>query len=124
MYNVEGLSVNSAKVRQLCLPYWAIVCFVCLVFDVWAQEAKKPPPDKEEKLLPQKLESDHADQRNRGWAPHLSVGTTISFVHSQRVVGAQDGQTWNLGPAIALGADYFNGPHEWRNNFSLYEVFI
>jgi hypothetical protein len=115
--------VKYIQYRRSWLSYWTILSLVWLPTVAWGLETKNLPPDKEEKLLPKEMETERAAPSNRGWVPRLTLGTTIAFAHSDRVVGAQDGQTWNIGPAMALGLDYFQHSHEWRNNFSLHEVF-
>ncbi len=115
--------MKCTQYRRFWLSYWTILSLVWLPTVVWGEESKNLPPDQEEKLFPKEVKTERAAPRNQGWVPRLTLGTSIAFAHSDRVVGAQNGQTWNIGPAIALGLDYFQRAHEWRNNFSLHEVF-
>src|SRR5438309_1181092 len=64
--------------------------------------------------VPPKLES-KLDPHHVGWVPKLGLGASFSFAHSSNVVGAQDGQTWNIGPLVDFGLEYYEDPHEWRN---------
>ena len=78
---------------------------------------------RDDELVPDKIESKADEKKKDGWYPKLSIGASLSFSHSSKVVGAQNGQTWSLGPSLDFSLDYFGGPHEWRNTLTIKEVF-
>ena len=75
-------------------------------------------PDSE--LVPDKIESKKSAYS--GWVPTLSLGASVQFSHSSNVVGAQDGETWNIGPLLDFSIGYYSAEHEWRNTLSIREV--
>lgn len=74
----------------------------------------------DQELVPDKIES---KKREDGWYPKLVIGASFSFAHSSNVVGAQNGQTWNIGPAVDFQLDFYSGMHEWRTTIGIKEVF-
>ncbi len=75
--------------------------------------------DKE--LVPDKVDTKASGKT--GWYPKLTLGASLTFAHSDNVVGSQNGQTWNIGPVIDFNIDWYSGPHEWRNSVRVHEVF-
>ena len=75
--------------------------------------ALEPP---EEQLVPDPVETSTPERQ--GWVPELRIGSTFSFSHSSDVAGAQDGQTWNIGPTLDGSMAYYDGEHEWRSSLS------
>ena len=76
----------------------------------------------EKDLVPDAVESKAATAPAPGWRPLFSIGASISFSDSRKVVGAQDGSTWNIGPMLDVGADYLGLEHEWRNLLTIRHV--
>lgn len=58
-----------------------------------------------------------------GWNPYFTVGGTVNFSHSRKVIGQLDGQSWTLGGMIDTGVDYNHGPHQWLTNLSILDSF-
>ncbi len=81
-----------------------------------------PPPVKAEQkeLVPDAVTAQAVV--THGWKPRVSLGASISFSDNRKVVGAQDGSTWNIGPQIDLGIDYYGVEHEWRNSLAIRHV--
>ena len=71
-------------------------------------------------LVPDKIEA--KKPARQGWIPTLSMGASVQFSHSSQVVGAQDGQTWNIGPLLDFSLGFFSPEHEWRNTLSVRQV--
>ena len=80
--------------------------------------AAQEGPDSE--LVPDKIEA--KKPKRMGWIPKLSVGASVQFSHSSKVVGAQDGETWNIGPLLDFSIGFFSTEHQWRNSMSIREV--
>ncbi len=76
--------------------------------------------DKE--LVPDEVEN-KGEGKEAGWYPKLVLGATVSFAHSDHVIGQQNGQTWTIGPQLSFNYDYYGGPHEFRNGIGIHEVF-
>lgn len=76
--------------------------------------------DDQKDLVPDKVEA--VKVVKLGWKPRISVGATIAFSDNRKVVGAQDGGTWNIGPLLDAGLDFYGEEHEWRNSLSIRHV--
>jgi hypothetical protein len=100
--------------KKAIIHFVACICALSLSTSAGAQTG----PDHE--LVPDKLES--KKETLSGWVPTLSLGASVQFSHSSKVVGAQDGETWNIGPLLDFSIGYFGDEHEWRNTVSLREV--
>lgn len=58
-----------------------------------------------------------------GWAPFLSLTSTISLTSNSNVVGQVDGFSTLFGLGVTGGADYVDGRHLLRNSLSINESF-
>lgn len=58
-----------------------------------------------------------------GWAPFLSLNSTISLTSNANVVGQVDGFSTLFGLGVTGGADYVKNRHLWRNSLSIAEGF-
>lgn len=76
----------------------------------------------QKELVPDEVEN-KGEGKEPGWYPRLILGASLSFAHSDNVVGQQNGQSWSIGPQIDFNIDYYGGPHEWRNHIGIHEVF-
>ena len=81
------------------------------------------PPDEVDRLLSPDLTKKKVNPKRMGWSPSLTLSANVSFTHSRKMVGAQDGQTWNIGPTLDASANYYDGSNEWRNSLLVREVF-
>src|SRR5215510_1583955 len=59
----------------------------------------------------------------QGWAPFLSVTSTVSLTSNASVVGQVDGFSTLFGIGVTGGTDYVDGPHLLRTTLSINESF-
>ncbi len=90
----------------------ALAAFAALVVTaLMAGPALAQMPD----YVPDKIDTT-ADKKAPGWHPMLKASGTGAFSHASKVVGTDDGSTWNLGLVINGGLDYRSaGGHIWEN---------
>ena len=72
----------------------------------WAQVEHVP-----EKQLEEKKKKD-------GWDFLLTPGTSVSLSDNRSVIGQPEGLTMTVGVTVVSGANYRNGPHEWRSSLN------
>ena len=65
--------------------------------------------------VPDKIDTT-ADKSAPGWHQMLKASATGAFSHASKVVGTDDGSTWNLGLMVNGGIDYRSkSGHIWEN---------
>lgn len=76
-------------------------------------------------LIPGKLLDDAKKKKKKvlGWDFFVSLGGSVSFSHTQDVVGKTNGATFTFGFNFTTKIDYFKQPFEWRNTLTLQEQF-
>lgn len=56
------------------------------------------------------------DTKKVGWSPLLKVSANMSFTDNRKVVGQEEGSTWNIGGLLLGELNYVNtGGHAWEN---------
>jgi hypothetical protein len=94
------------------MKHVARTAFAALLFTaLMAGPALAQMPD----YVPDKIDTT-ADKKATGWHPMLKASGTGAFSHASKVVGTDDGSTWNLGLVINGGLDYRSAQgHIWEN---------
>src|SRR5215470_10326744 len=93
---------------------WVVVVLRVLSGGLAAAQAKLVPAD----------DIKGAEAKDvQGWAPFLSVTSTVSLTSNASVVGQVDGFSTLFGIGVTGGTDYVDGPHLLRTTLSINESF-
>jgi hypothetical protein len=67
--------------------------------------------------------TDTPQERKHGWEYGLRLGTSVSYTHSRKMVGAIDGSMFQLGVILDGKLSFFHPQHEWLTTLDIKETF-
>ncbi len=59
------------------------------------------------------------DEEQQGWKVTANIAANLSYSRVQNVVGAVDGDTWQIGGQLNAAANFVSGKSLWENTLSL-----